>query len=51
MRPTLLDNYRVTKQQPKAGTRFTQTVSRELGDGSVLTKTSTVWLAAEVETR
>lgn len=48
MRPSLLDNYRVTEQTPKPGTRFTQTVIRELGDGSVLTKTSTVGLAAEL---
>jgi beta-lactam-binding protein with PASTA domain len=48
MRPSLLDNYRVTEQRPKPGTRFTQTVIRELDDGSVLTKTSTVGLAADL---
>jgi beta-lactam-binding protein with PASTA domain len=48
IRPSLLDNYRVTEQRPKPGTRFTQTFVRELGDGSVLTETSTVGLAAEL---
>jgi beta-lactam-binding protein with PASTA domain len=38
VRPSLLDNYRVTEQSPKPGTRFTQTVTRQLNDGSVLTK-------------
>ena len=48
IRPSLLDNYRVTEQRPKPGTRFTQTFVRELGDGSVLTETSTVGLVAEL---
>jgi hypothetical protein len=48
VRPSLLDNYRVTEQSPKPGTRFTQTVTRQLNDGSVLTKTSTVGLAADL---
>lgn len=46
LRPSLLDNYRVTGQRPKSGTRFTQTVYRWLGDGSLYTETSTVGLAA-----
>jgi hypothetical protein len=48
MRPTLLANYRVTEQRPKAGRRFTQSVVRELADGTVLTKTWTVGLTAEL---
>jgi len=48
MGPTLLGNYRVTGQRPKAGRRFTQSVIRELANGSVLTKTWTVGLAAEL---
>lgn len=48
MRPSLLDNYRVAEQNPKPGTRFTQTVIRELANGSVLTKTSTVGLMTEL---
>jgi beta-lactam-binding protein with PASTA domain len=50
-RPSLLDNYRVAKQKPKPGTRFTQTVTRELANGDVLTETSTVGLVADLETR
>jgi beta-lactam-binding protein with PASTA domain len=48
LRPSLLDNYRVTEQTPKPGTRFTQTVVRELAGGSVLSETSTVGLATEL---
>ena len=48
MRPSLLDNYLVAGQNPKPGTRFTQTVIRVLADGSVLTKTSTVGLMTEL---
>ena len=51
MRPSLFENYRVAKQNPKPGTRFTQTVIRELANGDVLTETSTVGLAAELKTR
>jgi beta-lactam-binding protein with PASTA domain len=51
MRPSLLENYEVAKQHPKPGTRFTQTVTRELADGSVRTKTSTVGLAAKLKAR
>jgi beta-lactam-binding protein with PASTA domain len=50
-RPGLLDNYRVTEQEPRPGTRFTQTITRPMGDGSVLTKTWTVGLAAELAVR
>lgn len=46
MRPSLLDNYRVTGQRPKSGARFTQTVHRWLDNGSLYTETSTVGLAA-----
>jgi hypothetical protein len=48
LRPTLLDNYRVTEQDSKPGTQFTQTVIRNLGDGGVLEETSTVGLVAEL---
>jgi hypothetical protein len=48
VRPSLLSNYRVTDQRPKAGRRFTQSVIRELADGTVLTKTWTVGLTAEL---
>lgn len=48
MRPSLLENYRVAKQKPKAGTRFTQTVTRELANGDLLTKMSAVGLLAEL---
>jgi len=51
MRPSLFENYRVAKQNPKPGTRFTQTVTRELANGDVLTETSAVGLAAELKTR
>jgi beta-lactam-binding protein with PASTA domain len=46
--PTLLHNYEVTAQKPKAGTRFTQTVIRELADGSTLSKTTSAWVAAKL---
>jgi hypothetical protein len=46
--PTLLHNYEVTAQKPKAGTRFTQTVIRELADGSTLSNTTSAWVAAKL---
>jgi beta-lactam-binding protein with PASTA domain len=48
MRPSLFDNYRIARQKPKPGTQFTQTVTRELANGDVLTETSTVGLVAEL---
>ena len=47
MRRSLFDNYRVARQNPKPGTRFTQTVIREIPGGE-LTETRTAWLAAEL---
>ena len=51
MRPTLFDNYRVAKQWPKPGTRFMQTVYRELADGNIAEETKTVGLMAELDNR
>jgi hypothetical protein len=50
MRPSLLDNYRVAKQNPKPGTRFTQTVTGEI-PGGMCTRTRTLGLTAELDPR
>jgi hypothetical protein len=46
--PTLLHNYEVTAQRPKPDARFRQTTIRETADGSTLSKTTSVWLAAKL---
>jgi beta-lactam-binding protein with PASTA domain len=48
MRQSLFENYRVANQNPKPGTQFTQTLTRVLPGGSVLTETQTVGLSAEL---
>jgi PASTA domain len=47
MRPRLFDNYRVIAQSPAPGTRFTQTVVREIPEG-MQTTTRTVGLRTEL---
>lgn len=47
MRPRLWDNYRVSAQCPAPGTRFTQTVIREMPEGR-LEETRTVGLTTEL---
>jgi hypothetical protein len=47
MRPRLFDNYRVIAQSPAPGTRFAQTVAREIPEGT-LTRTRTVGLMTEL---
>jgi hypothetical protein len=47
MRPRLFDNYRVSAQTPAAGTRFRQTVFREI-PGGLETRTSTVGLMTKL---
>lgn len=46
--PTLLHNYEVTAQKPRPGARFRQTTIRDAADGSTLSKTTAVWLAAKL---
>jgi PASTA domain len=47
MRPRLFDNYRVSAQTPAPGTRFRQTVVREI-PGGLETRTSTVGLRTKL---